>query len=260
MRHLSFILVVLFGALTLAANPKAKSLIVGGTDAAPTDFPYIVSFQSTSFNGHFCGGTLIKKNWVLTAAHCADYIADSTVYVGLLNQSKKEASETFTVTKVVVHPKNDPSTQDFDYALVQLSGDSKATPVAINRTEIDIPTDTSKSLIATVAGWGYTQENGGQIPDSLQKVDVPLVAQSVCNTSYPNAITNQMICAGYKDGGKDACQGDSGGPLLTKQADGTLALIGVVSWGQGCARQDFYGVYAKVNSVADWIDATTSAK
>jgi len=258
MRYLAILGAVLVSAIALA-NPAVRTLIVGGKDADPKDFPYIVSFQSEDFSGHFCGGTLIKSHWVLTAAHCADYIPTSIVYVGLYQQSDKTTAETFKVKKVVVHPKNDASDQDFDFALVELDGDSKATPLAFNKSEITIPSDSS--LISTVAGWGYTTENSGTIPDTLQKVDVPLVPEATCAAAYAqnNKVTDSMICAGYQAGGKDACQGDSGGPLMITQ-NGKTSLIGVVSWGQGCAEANYYGVYAKVNAASDWIQQTIDSE
>ena len=92
----------------------------------------------------------------------------------------------------------------------------------------------------------------------LRKVDVPLVSSKRCEAAYPDQISDTMICAGLDKGGKDSCQGDSGGPLLVKLADGTRALAGVVSWGEGCARPQKFGVYSKVNAVTAWIASETS--
>ena len=83
---------------------------------------------------------------------------------------------------------------------------------------------------------------------------MPLVTQQECNRAYRGSITDRMICAGFKTGGKDACGGDSGGPLLSVDEEGIFSVIGVVSWGEGCARPNKYGVYARVSAVADWIE------
>lgn len=94
------------------------------------------------------------------------------------------------------------------------------------------------------------QREGGGASASLYKVDVPIVDRDTCNDAYGGDITDGMVCAGLEAGGKDACQGDSGGPLTI---DGTL--VGVVSWGNGCARPGYYGVYSNVGKFADWIES-----
>ena len=104
------------------------------------------------------------------------------------------------------------------------------------------------------AGWGTTSESGC-LSKNLLKVTVPLVSQADCSVSYPDGINDSMICAGFPEGGKDSCQGDSGGPILTGTgANRTLA--GIVSWGEGCARPNKYGVYSKVNAAVTWINDT----
>lgn len=104
----------------------------------------------------------------------------------------------------------------------------------------------------TVAGWGATSE-GGSGPDAPLRVAVPIVSHSQCNTWYgAGSITNDMICAGLQEGGKDSCQGDSGGPLFYISGN-QATLVGVVSWGIGCAREDQPGVYAEVAHFRNWI-------
>lgn len=103
-----------------------------------------------------------------------------------------------------------------------------------------------------VTGWGYTKE-GGEIQNTLQKATIPLVPNEECQRKYRNyVITKQMICAGYKEGGTDACKGDSGGPMVCKH-NGIWQLVGITSWGEGCARKDHPGVYTKVSEYVDWI-------
>ena len=225
----------------------ASQKIVGGVQASKGEFPFIVSLQTGSPR-HFCGGSLIKKNWVLTAAHCVEGGYLKSVAVGLHNQGDTVGVERFTVTEIIKNPGWDSNTMQNDFALVHLSGDSKFAPVALNTREL------SGSVNFVTAGWGTTSESGG-VSKILMKVSVPLVSQDICSAAYPDAITGSMLCAGYAEGGKDSCQGDSGGPLLTGSGSSRV-LAGVVSWGEGCARPDKYGVYSKVNGAIDWINKT----
>jgi trypsin len=244
-------MLVLAISLTTTANAAASfhTYIVGGEEAAKGELPFMVSLQDRS--GHFCGGSLIKKDWVLTAAHCVMGGAPRQVYIGLHDRSDTKNVEVFRPAAVIRHPQYNGGTIDYDYALIRLDGESKQEPIALNSQEISGSTD------FTTAGWGLTQERGDELPQVLRKVVVPFVTQEICNRSYPGEITDRMICAGFEEGGKDSCQGDSGGPLVTKRGDKNY-LVGVVSWGEGCARARKYGVYGKVNVVTDWIGQNTN--
>jgi trypsin len=242
-------------AKALNINP----LIVGGNDVVKGELPFQVSIQSNG-TSHFCGGSLIKPNWVLTAAHCvAGWSSSNKVFIGLHDRTDKSNAEAFTVTKVIANPKYDSQKYDYDFALLQLSGDSKFRPIELNATEIAIPEDAPDQIKVWTAGWGTLSSGSSSLPRILQKVEVPLVSQKNCNlpTAYDGKVSDRMICAGYQQGGKDSCQGDSGGPLYMQRASGDPLLVGVVSWGYGCAAANKYGVYSKVNSQIDWIAEQT---
>lgn len=255
-----FMKLVLLITLCIAFNASAslRPRIVGGSDALPGEFPYIVSLQNM---GHICGGSLIKKNWVLTAAHCVEGGYVDKVYLGLLDQNDTTGAEVRAPKRIIRHPLYDSETVDYDFALIELDTESTYTPIEINTSEIAIPTSSTPGpeIMTTVAGWGETGKylNPMSSADVLQKVDVPLVASEVCEQSYTDMLTDRMICAGFTAGGKDSCYGDSGGPLTMIDSSGASKLIGVVSWGEGCAQPDKFGVYGKVNSVADWINTAS---
>ena len=223
------------------ANLEIKPRIVGGMEATKGEFPFIVSLQS-GYYGHFCGGSLIKPDWVLTAGHCSQATTIEKVLIGLHEQGNLTGVETIKVKRVITHPQYNGQTVDYDFALIQLETPSKFAPVGINTAEINIPSSGSP-LMSVTAGWGVTSESSYSPAPKLQKVSVPLVEQATCAKAYQdfNEITDRMLCAGYPEGGKDACQGDSGGPLVMKNSAGETKLIGVVSWGQGCARPELYG-------------------
>jgi trypsin len=226
-----------------------QATIVGGQEAVRGEFPFIVSLQSAS-GSHFCGGSLIRKNWVLTAHHCIQFGAPGSILIGLHDRRNTAGSETFRPLQVISHPKVNMSKMSYDFALIKLDGESRFEPVELNREEIRSAVD------FVTAGWGGMREGGG-LAQLLQKVTVPFVSAEVCGGAgaYPGRLDESMICAGLETGGKDSCQGDSGGPLFTNEA-GNRKLAGVVSWGEGCARPKKYGIYAKVSAVIDWIDAT----
>lgn len=252
--NLSKCMALLILGLAMNASAGFKPTIVGGGNAQAGEFPFIVSLQTNSMS-HFCGGSLIKPNWVLTAAHCVEGGYIKRIYLGLYDQNDRGQTEMRRPQRIIRHPNYDSQTTDFDFALIELDQNSSFPPIEMNSEEITVPAPSEMPLVATVAGWGDTSQNlrPTQSANILQKVEVPLVSKEVCNQAYEDLITDRMICAGLPAGGKDSCYGDSGGPLTITDANGIKKLIGVVSWGEGCARPNKYGVYSKVSSVSDWI-------
>jgi len=171
--------------------------------------------------------------------------------------SVSDGETRFSVAQIVDHPSyTDASGSGYDFSLLKLS-----TPITFNNKirPACLPTATSGDFAgvdAIVSGWGTTSSNGNQAT-SLREVTVQTMTNTQCRQSYGSTINTSMLCAAVNGGGKDSCQGDSGGPLTTN-VSGRYTLIGVVSWGRGCALAAYPGVYARMTSVSSWITATTA--
>ncbi|CAI6334353.1 unnamed protein product [Periconia digitata] len=224
--------------------------IVGGMPAAAGDFPSIIAFY---YEGLFnCGGSLLNANTVLTAAHCVVNRVASGMTIRVGSLSKETGGIVANVSSFKMHPGYVTATQDNDVAILKLSTDI-AQSASISYAKL-APTnfDPTPGALLTVAGWGLTKPSGDFSP-VLLKVDVPVVSRAQCQTSYRGQLVSEnMICAGFAQGGKDSCSSDSGGPLV----DSSKTVIGVVSWGQGCAEAGFPGVYARVGTVLDFINSS----
>lgn len=234
--------------------------IVGGIESDIKKHPYVVSLQRAN-GGHYCGGSLVAPNFVLSAGHCVDFIApkDMKIVIGSQNNSASASTaEVHKVVKVTTHPEfvNTWSEISHDYAVIELATSSKFAPIDMIDMEEDAFVLGGGN--STTMGWGTTSE-GGSLARTLMEVTVPLVTTEKCLTAYPGEINDSMICAGLDEGGKDSCQGDSGGPLVVStlnDANQTVEiLVGVVSWGAGCARPKKYGVYSDVAFGREWIDS-----
>jgi hypothetical protein len=174
------------------------------------------------------------------------------VVVSEYNTAKVDQGEQIrNVEKIIMHAQYNSETNDNDIALLKLK--TAATSEAVTRITPKLMQGLKEGTALTVMGWGNLSTTGEQFPDKLNQVQVPLVSNASCKTSYSN-LTENMLCAGYTQGGKDSCQGDSGGPLVY-QLDGKWHQVGVVSFGQGCAEANYPGVYTRVENYADWITA-----
>lgn len=228
--------------------------IVGGGPANEGENRWITSLQGGA--SHFCGASLIDDRWVLTAAHCVEGETASgvTVWIGGYDLRRPDQGTRIQVSNIFSHENYDGQTLANDIALLELAEDAPASlpRVKLPTAEVMAESATAGDMV-TVSGWGALSE-GGSSPDRLHEVVVPVVSNQACNApeSYNGQIIQSMICAGLRSGGKDSCQGDSGGPLWVEHQQEEY-LVGLVSFGEGCAQPNKYGVYTRVVSFLDWI-------
>ncbi|SDC66766.1 serine protease [Actinokineospora iranica] len=246
--------VVAAGAATVSAAqadqapPAVQPFVVGGEAADIADFPYIVAL-TTADGFPFCGGSIAAPTKIVTAAHCVQGSEPGELaIVSGRTDLTAAGGVTAEVASIWVHPEYDNPAVKADVAVLTLSTPLPATPIPVAAAA-----DTAlyaEGTPTTIAGWGRTSE-GGPASDTLRKAAVPLTSDATCATAYgPDFVPASMVCAGLPEGGVDTCQGDSGGPLV---AGGKL--IGVVSWGEGCARPGKPGVYTRLNAFSADLDA-----
>ncbi|HKS43914.1 MAG TPA: serine protease [Amycolatopsis sp.] len=225
----------------------ARPFVVGGDPASIRDYPYTVYLTDPNGN-QFCGGALVGPSAVATAAHCAGAIDSASIRVVGGRQDKRSNDGTVArVSGVWIEPGfTDPGKGD-DIAVLKL--DRSMSYRQVNLPDGNDPALYGEGTKATVLGWGRTSD-GGQRSLVLREAIVPVVSDASCANSFSVYDARSMVCAGYPQGGVDACQGDSGGPLVVGDT-----LIGLVSWGEGCAQPGKPGVYTRVSTYADEIKA-----
>ncbi|KAF0717455.1 hypothetical protein As57867_002277, partial [Aphanomyces stellatus] len=228
----------------IAALATAQVEIVGGKEAAKGQHLYVTSLRSTAGGSTLCGASLIAPDVVLTAAHC---LAQNPQYVAIGSHfaSGTQDGEQIKIKKIIPHPKYNESTISNDFAILVLERASKFHPVEVSFETVAPGTPT------VIRGWGLTSEQG-TTSNILLEVGVDALSNSQCTKLLaPSVVDEFMLCAGGKLG-EDSCQDDSGGPLTVEQ-NGSEKLVGVVSWGIGCAQANKPGVYSRISTARNFI-------
>uniref|UniRef100_A0A3Q1C8N9 chymotrypsin n=1 Tax=Amphiprion ocellaris TaxID=80972 RepID=A0A3Q1C8N9_AMPOC len=248
----------LSGCGTPAIPPQVSGYarIVNGEEAVPHSWPWQVSLQQS--NGfHFCGGSLINENWVVTAAHC-NVRTYHRVIAGEHNKGygSNEDVQVLTPAQVFTHPYWNPSTINNDIALIKLSSparlDSNVSPVCLAESSDNF----AAGMTCVTSGWGLTRYNAPSTPNNLQQAALPLLSNEQCKKTWGSNISDVMICAG--GAGATSCMGDSGGPLVC-QKDNAWTLVGIVSWGSSYCSTSTPAVYARVTELRSWVDQILAA-
>ncbi|XP_069766636.1 acrosin-like [Narcine bancroftii] len=243
----------------------SQSRIVGGRDAVTGAWPWQVSLQMVASNTHMCGASVINQYWLLSAAHCfprkyeLNMKTSWQAVIGLRELSKPDR---WTITRklenIVLHEKFVGNRNDVAVLKVDqpISFGDYIRPACLPKPG---KYDNEKWTHCHVTGWGLMEQNGKPLR-ILQEARVELIPSETCQQSnwYDHAVDSKMICAGFAGGGIDACQGDSGGPLSCQPKNSNrFYVVGIVSWGEGCAQRFKPGVYASASDYGEWIEQRT---
>ncbi|KAF1675327.1 CTRL protease, partial [Pygoscelis papua] len=239
------------GVPAISPSVHYSERIINGQNAVPGSWPWQVSLQTRS-GSHFCGGSLINENWVVTAAHCEFNPYSHVVVLGEYDRgSNTESVQVKTVVRAITNPSWDPHKLNNDITLLKLSSPAqlgpRVSPVCLAPANLALPTN----LQCITTGWGRTNTNSQALAARLQQVTLPLISPRQCMQYWGNRITSSMLCAGGV--GASSCQGDSGGPLVYQNGN-VWTLIGIVSWGNSNCNIHMPAIYTHVSRFRNWID------
>jgi len=237
-------------AVTFPASADVHADVAGGSRAARWEFPFMVRLSVG------CDGTLYSPTIVLTAAHCVKVTGKNTSITATVGVVDLQASTRITRKSNYVYRAPGYNGHGKDWALIRLSS-----PVTAMATLPLATTTAYDSGTFTIAGWGAASEDGAQ-QRFLRKAAVPFVSDATCNSASMyngRIIPSDEICAGYPSGGVDTCDGDSGGPMFRANAAGKWVQVGIVSWGDGCARPNKPGIYTQVSHFAAAIKSAATS-
>ncbi|XP_016930375.3 trypsin beta [Drosophila suzukii] len=242
---LSAVACALGGTIPEGLLPQLDGRIVGGSATSISSFPWQISLQRSG--SHSCGGSVYSSNVIVTAAHCLQSVSASSLQIRAGSSYWSSGGVVAKVSYFRNHEGYNANTMVNDIAIIKLSSSLSfsSTIKAIGLAS----SNPANGAAASVSGWGTLSSGSSSIPSQLQYVNVNIVSQSRCASSsysYGSQIKSSMICAAAS--GKDSCQGDSGGPLVSGGV-----LVGVVSWGYGCAASNYPGVYADVAALRSWV-------
>ncbi|XP_037784050.1 venom protease-like [Penaeus monodon] len=236
--------------------------VVGGHDAELSAWPWMALLGDRDAAGSidwFCAGMLINEQWILTAAHCFERRAN-VIRLGehdYSNPNDGANPEDLGVATTIAHPQYRKPQLYHDIGLIRLN---KRVTIQPYIRPVCLPWGAGSNVdlvgkTVTVTGWGLTQP-GGRFSPLLQEVDVTVFPTAQCDQDYkkhksynllwPQGVGAGIMCAGDRDGGKDACKGDSGGPAVYSDGRGRFTLAGIISSGEGCGNQEFPGLYTNV--------------
>jgi len=215
-------------------------------------WPWMLGLVENQYSGPLCGAALIHPRWAITAAHCLESDIGGVVSTdhfqvvsGVFDYSKEYQSRMHPIKRIISHHDYNSDTIDNDIALLEMTSEVTGIP------PLDIYKGDISNITGTVLGWGRMASSGG-FSDQLREVSLPVVSFQTCVNSTEYVVTENMFCAGYPEGGKDACDGDSGGPFVIYD-NHHWQLAGIVSWGEGCAVPGYYGFFTRVPNYYSFI-------
>nr|QGA31130.1 proclotting enzyme-3 [Nilaparvata lugens] len=228
-------------------------------------WPWAVTIINANTKEHHCGGTLVSRYHVISAAHCfiidGGHVMKEVILARMGEYDFKHDDDSrfydYEVERIINHPDYDDPIHEHDITVLVLKRPVRYN-VYVQPACLPAPDDNYNNMTAVVVGWGKL-DFGGRSSSVLREVHVPVWEHDQCVKSVTQTIFTTNVCAAAYEGGKDACQGDSGGPLVVQRDDGRWKLIGVVSWGVQCALPGKPGIYTAVNKYLDWMSEVTGA-